>query len=557
MGKYDALTVIKIIANAPCDDTYSDVRKFGSASEQASYFSGLAKYTYNNCSYQRVNSSVSGGRPPLTCRVPTVADNLYDCNYVMFQNSTFGSKWFYAFIRQVNYVSPECTEIVYEIDSYQTYQFNYTVKPSLVEREHPEEDILFANTVEEPFSNIPIVPNKSATITDYDYGSKAHCNVYSITDSTGLVSMFTLKDNIFTGYGTEKWDFTDISSAKTYLNGFATTDNMDKIATIVTTPFPLQTPYNKVTLENAMVQSLNGYSPKYKKCFNYPFNYLTVSDLDQNKIDYKYESFTTQSAGENGSVSVEVRTPKFWFELSTIYPASLGLFPMGYNGIEAGNVAWTNGFVKSDFPETAYGASVLSNAIFRTMVGMIGIAGFGAFSAVSGAASGAAAAQAAHPYAKPNGRIIPQAAKAGMEESVSSSIRATLPRAITYVLGSSAGESSVPRGTGQSQNFLFKNQVWKIVIQQMSMTYEYAKKVDDFFDMYGYATNIVKVPNEDSRESWNYVKTDNVIITGSMPVQDMAAIKAMYNRGVRFWHTDDVGNYSLRNSDVKEVNAND
>ncbi len=96
-----------------------------------------------------------------------------------------------------------------------------------------------------------------------------------------------------------------------------------------------------------------------------------------------------------------------------------------------------------------------------------------------------------------------------------------------------------------------------IEVEEYAPSLEEAIKLDQFFDMYGYATNAVKVPNEDSRESWNYVKTDNVIINGSMPTQDMAAIKAMYNRGVRFWHTADVGNYSLSNRDMKEVVTDD
>lgn len=97
----------------------------------------------------------------------------------------------------------------------------------------------------------------------------------------------------------------------------------------------------------------------------------------------------------------------------------------------------------------------------------------------------------------------------------------------------------------------------KIMVEEYSPSLEEAIKLDQFFDMYGYATNAVKVPNENSRESWNYVKTDNVIINGSVPVQDMRNIKAMYNRGVRFWHTADVGNYSLSNRDMKEVVTDD
>ena len=77
--------------------------------------------------------------------------------------------------------------------------------------------------------------------------------------------------------------------------------------------------------------------------------------------------------------------------------------------------------------------------------------------------------------------------------------------------------------------------------------------MDDFFDMYGYQVNTVKVPEMDSRESWNYVRTENVVIKGSLPVDSMDRIKRMFNDGIRFWHGDIVGNYSLSNLPVKEV----
>ena len=75
--------------------------------------------------------------------------------------------------------------------------------------------------------------------------------------------------------------------------------------------------------------------------------------------------------------------------------------------------------------------------------------------------------------------------------------------------------------------------------------------------MFGYATKLLKIPNETGRDNGNYVKTSGVVIEGSMPVQDMANIKAMYTRGVRFWHTTDVGNYSLSNAIKKEVVTDD
>ena len=76
---------------------------------------------------------------------------------------------------------------------------------------------------------------------------------------------------------------------------------------------------------------------------------------------------------------------------------------------------------------------------------------------------------------------------------------------------------------------------------------EYARIIDDYFDKYGYAINRVKVPDRSSRPSWNYVKTKDAVITGTCPVDDMAKIRAIFDRGLTFWHGDYVGDYSRSN----------
>ena len=83
-------TKIFILKDVPLDNTYQHTLFFSSKEAQISYFSGLVKYSYVNCTYQRVKRSA--------CRVEINSENLYDCNYIMFQNTAFGDKWFYAFI---------------------------------------------------------------------------------------------------------------------------------------------------------------------------------------------------------------------------------------------------------------------------------------------------------------------------------------------------------------------------------------------------------------------------------------------------------------------------
>lgn len=334
---YKPLTVIKIIQNAPCDDTYSDVIKFGSAGEQAAYFSGLAVRTCNNCSYQRVSNSVRGGRPAYTCRVPFVADELYNCNYIMFQNSTFGSKWFYAFIRQINYISPANTEIVYEIDYYQTYQFNYKVKESFVEREHPVDDKKFSNTQPEPFvTSFALVNNES----EYNFGTDYHAVVWALTDSLGNFQEGDYRSNIFT---TVKGSASGTAFATSeYIQQFFTHNQENKIVSVQNVPFigghvsgGIPEANSESEIEIELPSSISGYSPKYNKCFSFPYCYLKVTDQCSNSKIYSYEKFQRQigiTEEETGAIKIDVlnRSPKFKITTKYTYPPAIRVAPIGY-----------------------------------------------------------------------------------------------------------------------------------------------------------------------------------------------------------------------------------
>jgi hypothetical protein len=77
---------------------------------------------------------------------------------------------------------------------------------------------------------------------------------------------------------------------------------------------------------------------------------------------------------------------------------------------------------------------------------------------------------------------------------------------------------------------------------------EYAQKIDDFFTMFGYKVNAVKVPNLKGRKSFNYVKTIDAVVTGNCPVPAVSKIRQLLNQGITFWHGDWVGDYSRDNS---------
>lgn len=105
---------------------------FSDKQTQANYFMSKAKKHFNNVTYNRVNKG--------KCRLQATPDALYDCNYMMFQNSAFSTRWFYAFVTGVEYINNVTAEISFQIDVIQTYWFDIDIKECFVEREHSLSD---------------------------------------------------------------------------------------------------------------------------------------------------------------------------------------------------------------------------------------------------------------------------------------------------------------------------------------------------------------------------------------------------------------------------------
>ena len=87
------------------------------------------------------------------------------------------------------------------------------------------------------------------------------------------------------------------------------------------------------------------------------------------------------------------------------------------------------------------------------------------------------------------------------------------------------------------------------------ITPEYARIVDGFFDVYGYAIKQVKKPNifaaksgetfnlNGVRRYWNYIKTSRCNLVASVPSNVANTLINIYDRGITFWtyRTGDAG----------------
>ena len=73
-------------------------------------------------------------------------DDVLPYNYVMYQNTNYSNKWFFAFITDIKFFSEGKTDIYIETDVMQTWMFDIEIKKSFVEREHCSYDGIGYNT---------------------------------------------------------------------------------------------------------------------------------------------------------------------------------------------------------------------------------------------------------------------------------------------------------------------------------------------------------------------------------------------------------------------------
>lgn len=493
---------LRVCANVPLDSTYTDTITFGSSSSQQSYFAGKTKatdakgpYAWSNLTPMRLQNKI---------RLPRVADDFYDCNYICFQNANFGGKWFYCFITAIEYVNPTMTEISFEIDVMQTWMFDYTVKPSYVVREHPNTDNLGEHLLIEPLEVGEYVDEsayRSGHMANYDA-----VIMYAPNDGPGAGNV----GGIFTGLQYEHAPLSGSGGAMLdLLESLVNSNRADSVAATFIMPSDFYTDEGAVVELQLTVpketSTLGSYTPRNKKLLSYPYNMLSVHNSMGTIHNYRYEYFYNVSSSAIFTMSCPMG----------VNPEVI-IFPRSYNG-QAQNFDET--LTITGFPQFAYVIDTYrawfaqnGNAFMLDMLGdTIGL----------GMAVGAGSA----------GGTISQGL--GLVSNVNS-----------LVMHQQQANSG--RGA-QGSNAMVALRAKDFYFYQHHVREDYAEILDDYFDMYGYLTNEVKVPNITGRPSWNYVKTDGAKIVGSVPFDDIAIIKANFDKGITFWHGDYVGDYGRGN----------
>jgi len=497
-------TVIKLLENVNLSIDYKNTFSFASASAQASFFIGKTKLTLDNFTYQRKERML---------KVGVNIESLFNVSYLMFQNSNYGTKWFYAFITDMQYINEQTTAIMFEIDVLQTWLFDVELKNCFVEREHVADDTIGVNQIDENLSTGDYITVGSARISELD---DLAIVVSSTVDSTGEDVTGELYTGIYSGnalYASSDFEF--VNSFITALSSYGKADAINNIFLMpsalidnfedpIRVSAPLAKKLNISVAKN--ITSIDGYTPKNKKVLCYPYNYLMVGDNKGNTSIYKYELSGTSTMDFFVSCDVNANP--------TVY-----LVPKNYKGLIEN---FDEFMTLTGFPLCSWTTDIYKNWCAQNAASnAVGIGG-SALSLVAGVAT-------ANPIAIGAGVL-------GVASSIGNFYEKSLQP--NPIKGSVTGGGSVALGV---QNFTF---------YQKTIRAEFAKIIDSYFDMYGYKVNQVKTPNVKTRTNWNFIKLIESNIFGNIPNKDKEKINEIYKNGLTFWHNDNVGNYNRVNATV-------
>lgn len=499
---------------------------FANATTQHNYFAGLPKVTLENATFQRKDGYI---------RWPASMESVLSYNYCMYRNKSYGNKWFYAFITDIQWLSNDSCGITIKTDVWQTWQFDITFKKCFVEREHVNDDTFGKHTIPEGLEYGEYIVNAKSDMGS-SYGWANCVLVAQVSDLLDEMVSWGLTTRIYGGLPNGCWFIalhgtTDAETYQNFRNFVLSYDAANKADAIVgmfiipkdlagITAETLYTSFDTVygfdawnlsstssakdlgTYTITKPTAIDSYTPKNNKTLCSPYSYLMITNNGGTDVCYAWEEFTS--------------TPTFYERGIVNQGCDIKLTPSNYKKTDlAGGYEWS--VSRQKLPSVSWNSNFYLNWVAVNGKYMEIQAGLTAMnwggSMISGMLTG-----------NVSGMI---SSTMGLAQSVAQQAQQIREAKMTPL--SARGNTN----TGDLNYSLGKN---CFTAYKMTIKAEYAKIIDDYFTQFGYKVNSLKVPNITGRTYWNYVKTHGCNIIGDIPQSDIEEIKGLFNRGITIWH---------------------
>ena len=319
------VTKIRICQNLGLSSDYRNTFWFNNVSEQRDFFESKVIKNFNNYAHVRKN---------WTLKIEAHISLAEKWGYLFFQHFNSG-KYYYYFIKNSRYISEETTELELELDVMQTYMFDYALQPCFVEREHSASDNIGDNTVDEDLE-LGLMKNGDKNTPDVFNGNLSLMMMTTQKLPVPATATFPGKiiDGIYSACPIYRIKVDNDTMANSVFNYITANGLTDSIVSLWLMPHGLvdvaddEADYSMVNSSKfegvnyyppVLPSTIDGYTPKNKKLFTFPFCYLYGTNNAGSSAIYRYERF------ENG-------VAYFNIEASVFPDGGIKVTPLNYNG---------------------------------------------------------------------------------------------------------------------------------------------------------------------------------------------------------------------------------
>lgn len=522
-------TKLRLYSGVPWSDEYEHVRLYSSKAELLDH---LEQYRRNIPSVDLSHlAPIRVGNYDI--RVPFTEMKALNLNYLAFQNAGISNEWVFCFIDSIEWLSEKTTRINFSLDVFQNNFYDTNIKPCFVEYHHipRREDGIGVNLVPvnlEAGETI-VSQHKKLNLTPTD------CCIF-VTRGTVEQSWFDgrVENGVYCWGSIGHYDVTTDDGLEK-INGLLKEYNdqgaQDAVIGLFMSPklcigaLGGKEIKPKTTSMQISDNAFEGYKPKNKKLYSYPWLYCLADNNQGNTHIYRYEysynqdkSIEFDSYGTIATLPQVLTAPKNY---KTRENLAHGLM----------NEALINSsFPMCSFSSDTYRAWLAQNkssiALSQVQTGVNSIIGLG--TSIAGLAGGS------------------------LQGGINGASKTT--SAFWDALGMLANQTDrsrnagVTHGKALSENVMTGIKECGVDFYEMSCKRQFAEMADSFFEQFGYPINKITMPNLRSRSRWNYVKTSHCGFTGNIDLDQLKKLRNIFDNGVTLWHTDDIGNYSLSNN---------
>lgn len=482
-------TVVDIYENLPLQAGYVESMWFSDLSAQETAFMPYRKYHLTDATFQRETWSF---------RAPYGIEYLRQCNYIRYLNSDTDNKWYYGFITSLNYVNPNMTEVIFEIDVVQTYMFDWEFQRCFIERETVDDDTFGKHTIPENLEIGPIITTQEGI---YDFNERVIVLCTSRwSESQEVVG--SMVQGVFSGVNYSAYDTDDqgVAQLTLILKELDSKGLGDKVVGLFMCPKAIwenQNMFARIVIKpNAL--KVDGYTPYNNKVLCYPYRFFVSNNYQGTENIYRYELFRNPN--------------EFIMAIAGIanLDSSAYCYPMNYAGEES---CWREGIPLAGFPQCSWNSNAYANYLAKNKtqlslraIGALGDIGSGFVQSIA----------TANP--------LP-----GLQSLFGSA------QSMAPLMDQSLYPYQIQ---GQAQNSVLNWNYGRVgfLFQSRSITFEYARSIDLYFSRYGYKVNRLGIPQLNTRTRYNYVKTQGCQITGKMPSNAIKQLCNIFDSGIALFH---------------------